>query len=56
MSWWESRLYVCTDTAWLYTEAAKLNGLPFESTSTSLGISSTPVSWIIAKCSGQEKL
>jgi PTS system galactitol-specific IIC component len=42
-------LYICTDTASLYTEAAALNGHPFESLSTSLGIASTPVSWIIAK-------
>lgn len=42
-------LYMCTGTAALYTQAATLNGVPFESTSTSLGICSTPVSWIIAK-------
>jgi len=42
-------LYMCTGTAALYTQAAALNGVPFESTSTSLGICSTPVSWIIAK-------
>ena len=42
-------LYICTGTADLFTKAAELNGLPFESTSTSLGVSSTPLSWIIAK-------
>jgi len=42
-------LYICTDTAELYTAAAALNGTPFQSISTSIGICSTPVSWIIAK-------
>lgn len=42
-------LYVCTATAGMYTAAAAANGLPFDSISTSLGGSSTWVSWIIAK-------
>ncbi|MBD5462708.1 MAG: hypothetical protein HDR24_06555 [Lachnospiraceae bacterium] len=42
-------LYVCTATADMYTAAAAANGLPFESTATSLGGSSTWVSWLIAK-------
>ena len=42
-------LYVCTATAGMYTAAAATNGLPFDSISTSLGGSSTWVSWIIAK-------
>ncbi len=41
-------LYVCTWTAEWYTAAAAMNGLPFESLSTSLGGSSTWLSWIIA--------
>lgn len=45
-------LYICTDTAALYTGAAALNGQPFKSLSTSLGVASTPVSWIIAKIVG----
>ncbi len=42
-------LYICTDTAALYTEIAKINGLPFDMTATSLGAASSPISWIIAK-------
>ncbi len=45
-------LYICTNTAELYTAAAALNGTPFEGVSTSVGIASTPVSWIIAKVFG----
>ncbi len=41
-------LYVCTWTGPLYTQAAALNGTPFESLSTSLGVGSTYVSAIIA--------
>lgn len=42
-------LYVCTATADMYTAAAAANGLPFDSISTSLGGSSTWLSWIVAK-------
>jgi PTS system galactitol-specific IIC component len=45
-------LYICTDTAGLYTRTAALNGQPFESISTSLGVASTPISWLIAKIVG----
>jgi PTS system galactitol-specific IIC component len=41
-------LYVCTWTAEWYTAAAAMNGLPFETLSTSLGGSSTWLSWLIA--------
>ena len=41
-------LYVCTWTADWFTAAAAMNGLPFETTSTSLGGSSTWLSWLIA--------
>lgn len=40
-------LYICTFTADWYTAAAALNGLPFESTSTTLGICSSWVAWLI---------
>lgn len=42
-------LYICTATADWYTACAAMNGLPFESTSTTLGICSSWVAWGIAK-------
>ena len=41
-------LYVCTATADSYTAVAAMNGMAFESTSTSLGGSSTWVSWLVS--------
>lgn len=41
-------LYVCTWTASWYTQIAAINGLPFEATATSLGGSSTWISFVIA--------
>lgn len=45
-------LYVCTATANVYTAVAEMNGLPFESTSTSLGGSSTWLSWLVSSIFG----
>ncbi|MGI6607644.1 MAG: PTS transporter subunit IIC [Erysipelotrichaceae bacterium] len=41
-------LYVCTWTAEWYTAAAALNGLPLDAVSTSIGGSSTWLSWLVA--------
>ena len=41
-------LYVCTWTAEWYTAAAAMNGLPLDAVSTSLGGSSTWLSWLVA--------
>lgn len=42
-------LYMCTGTAEYYTAVAAMNGLPFDTTSTSVGLCSSPLGWIIAK-------
>lgn len=42
-------LYVCTATAGWYTQAAAMNGLPFEAISTTLGIGSSWVAWAIGQ-------
>lgn len=45
-------LYVCTATADTYTAVAAMNGLPFESTATSLGGSSTWLTWLVSSVFG----
>lgn len=42
-------LYICTATAGWYTATAELNGLPFDSISTTLGICSSWVAWAIGQ-------
>ena len=42
-------LYVCTATAGWYTQCAEMNGLPFDSLSTTLGIGSSWVAWAIGQ-------